>query len=137
MKDDNQVSEQTFRFRISASDAPGITPATLEQRDSTTWDYRIGAVGQTVFFGDFQPEEQEVRRSVIINGDNYPEGLEGFLLTSSVVSQGFPSFSPPRDDSTTAFVSTRIEIIDDDCKLSQCCPNEQLTIVCAIQLIYQ
>ena len=39
------------------------------------------------------------------------------MLTSSVVSEGFPSFSPPRTDSTTAFPSTRMEIIDDDCKL--------------------
>lgn len=117
VKNDDQISEQTFRVGVFVSDATSISPATLDDGNTTNWDYRVNDVGQVYVEIDFPPKEQSITVPFFLNGDKVPEGWEGFLLTSSVASEEFPHFSPPQPDSTTAFLSTKIEILDNDCKL--------------------
>ena len=89
VKDNNQVSEQTFRVGIVATDPPGITPATLDDGTVSSYDYRISTYGVTFRSLVFLYTVPSVTFSFILNGDDLSEGLEGFLLTSSVV-EGFP-----------------------------------------------
>ena len=117
VKGNDQISDQTFRVGISASDAAGVTPATLDDGNTTVWDYRISDAGQVFIEMDFPAAELSVTVPFFLNGDEIPEGWEGFLLTTSVVSEEFPYFSFPQPGSNAAFLSTKIEIVDDDCKL--------------------
>ena len=113
MKDDNLVSEQTFRVGINVNDPSiDVAAATLETDDTGLgeWDYRVGAVLADIF-----PLQQSLIVSFILTGDNVPEGLEGFQLDASVeTTGGFPQFALPLQSSTTAFRSTVVTIVDDD-----------------------
>ena len=115
MKDDNRVSEQTFRVAIVVSDPPSVRPATLDTGGD--WDYRVAAVGQTSILADILPAQQSIQLAFSLNGDGIPEGLEGFQLTANVETRGgFPQFLLPFQTNATAFQSTTITIIDDDGK---------------------
>ena len=110
-------SEQTFRVGVAVSDPGDVRPAAIQTSEGEIpWDYRIGGVGKTFILIDFPAVLHTVTLSLVLNADTVPEGLEGTLLTSSVVSDGFPTFMPPLPTSTTAFQSTTITIIDDDGK---------------------
>ena len=112
MKDDNRVSEQTFRIGVVASDPTCVRPATLETLDTVdSWDYRVGAVGQTFLLHDIFPGQQFLPISFFLNGDDIPEDREGFQLEIIVETEGeFPQFLLPLQTSTTAFQSTTITI---------------------------
>ena len=119
VKDDNRVSEQTFRVGINVND-PSITDvaaATLETDDTGPgeWDYRVNFVGQDFLLADIFPLQQSLLVPFVLTGDNVPEGLEGFQLDASVeTAGGLPRFQLPLPTSTTAFQSTTITIIDND-----------------------
>ena len=115
LKENNRVSEQTFRVGIVASDPTSVRPATLETRHSYIYDYRVGSVGQTFILRDLIPSQQTTAVAFFLNSDDIPEGTEGFVLTSEVDTyNGHPAFLPPLPTSTTAFQSTTVQIIDDD-----------------------
>lgn len=115
VKEDSRVSEQTFRIGIEVSDPASVRPATLETQHSHSYDYHVGAYGQTFILRDFLPLQQTVLVAFTLNADDIPEGTEGFQLTSEVNRHnGNPAFLPPLPTSTTAFRSTTIQIIDDD-----------------------
>ena len=113
VKDDNRVSEQTFRIRIVVSDPTSMRPATLHTEDiePDSWDYPVGQVGQHFLLIDISPAQQSLLVAFILNDDDVPEGLEGFRLTAA---GGFPQFLLPLQTSTTAFQSTTITVIDAD-----------------------
>ena len=119
MKDNNRVSEQTFRIGINVNDpATDVAAATLETLENTgtdEWDYRVGFAGQDFLQRDIFPAEQSLLVAFVLTGDNVPEGLEGFQLDASVETEGgFPQFALPLQSSTTAFRSTVVTIVDDD-----------------------
>ena len=121
-KSANQTSEQTFRLRITAStlsEEPGvIRPSTIQQSSDPTerYDYSFGNPGQLFITRDIFPDEQSVTINFTLAADELPEGLEGFRLTLSNFGGIFPPFVLPDSSSTTMFESSRIEIIDNDCK---------------------
>lgn len=118
IRDDNRLSEQTFRVGIEVSDPTGLVrPATPQMTASdTSYDYRVSTtIGQTFFMVDFPPDLQSIPFTFFLNSDEVPEELEAFQASSTAVV-GFPSFFPPLPSSNTAFQSTQIQIIDDDCK---------------------
>lgn len=120
VKDDDQQSEQTFSVGIIITDAPNLLPATLFDNNVKDWDYRIGSPGQTFQTLQFSPHLQSISVDISLNDNPVFEGLEGFLLTTTVSREGmFPAFSLPRSGSATAFRSTTILIMDDECKSIQ------------------
>ena len=119
MKDDNRVSEQTFRVGINVNNPSiiDVAAATLETDDTGPgeWDYRVGAFGQDFILTDIFPLQQSLIVGFILIGDNVPEGLEGFQLDASVeTAGGFPQFALPLQSSTTAFRSTVVTLVDND-----------------------
>ena len=115
MKENNRVSEQTFRVGIVASDPTSARPATIDPGHSDIYDYYFGGGGQTHISRIIYPHQQTIAVSFLLNADDIPEGTEGFMLTSEVEKyNGFSGFLPPLPTSTTAFRSTMIQIIDDD-----------------------
>ena len=118
MKDDNRVSEQTFRVGINVNDPSiDVAAATLQTVDTGPgeWDYRMGQVGQDFLLADIFPLQQFLIVGFVMIGDNVPEGLEGFQLDASVETVGeFPQFALPLQSSTTAFRSTTVTIVDND-----------------------
>jgi len=119
IKDDERVSEQTFSVTITSSDPSGLNAATLQpvgpfQEGGA--DYRITTPGATTSSLTFPPQVQSVVRTIFINPDSLAEGTEAFQLTSSP-NEGFPNFDSPLTTSTTAFATTIVQILDNDCKL--------------------
>ena len=113
MKEDNRVSEQTFGVGITAGNPQSLPAATLENFDSSNnFDYSLGIPGQSFVVLTFLPNQQSVTLSFFLVADTLPEGTEAFRA-SSTSAQEFPAFQPPV---TTAFASTEIQIIDNDCK---------------------
>ena len=113
VKEDGRVSEQTFGVGITVSNPQMLSPATLEAFDtSINYDYSLGVPGQTFIVLRFLPNQQSITFNFFLNGDEVPEGTEAFQASSTPV-EGFPTFQAPI---TTAFPSTEIQIIDNDCK---------------------
>ena len=113
VKEDGRVSEQTFGVGITVSNPQMLTPATLESFDfSINFDYALSTPEQTFTVLNFFPSQQSVTFQFFLNGDELPEGTEAFQASSTPV-EGFPIFQAPI---TTAFASTEIQIIDNDCK---------------------
>ena len=113
VKEDGRVSEQTFGVGITVSNPHMLTPATLEDDDTgINFDYTLGIPGQTFTVLQFLPNQQSIRFDFFLNSDEFPEGTEAFQASSTPV-EGFPTFQAPI---TTAFASTEIQIIDNDCK---------------------
>lgn len=79
--------------------------------DTENYDFRIMS-SQLQFLS---PIVENIIFIFSLNSDNLTEGLESFQLTSAP-QQGYPSFQSPLPEGS-AFQSTIIEIIDDDCKL--------------------
>ena len=108
VKQDGVVSEQTFAVVVQFVDSvpPGsnLLPATIGE------DYSAG-------FGAVQFQFQNISQRLLVPfslfQDNYPEGTEGFLMTSVPGDLGFdvsvPGYLPPTTLSADAFV-----IIEDD-----------------------
>ena len=112
VKKDNRVSEQTFGVGITVSNPRMLSAATLETDDDTTnFDYTLGSPGQAFIVLQFLPSQQSITFEFFINSDELPERTEAFQARSTPV-EGFPTFWSPI---TTAFESTEIQIIDDDC----------------------
>ena len=113
VKEDNRVSEQTFGVNITVSDPQMLSPATLRtDNTSTNYDYSLGIRGQTFQVLQFLPSQQSITFNFLLNSDEVPEGTEAFQASSTPV-EGFPTFQAPI---TTAFPSTEIQILDNDCK---------------------
>ena len=113
VKEDGRVSEQTFGVNITVSDPQMLSPATLRTDDtSANYDYSLGIRGQTFQVLQFLPNQQSITFVFFLNNDELPEGTEAFQASSTPV-EGFPTFQAPI---TTAFPSTEIQIIDNDCK---------------------
>ena len=115
VKEDNRVSEQTFGVGITVSNPQNLSPATLETDDnfiSGMYDYSLGTSGDTFTVLNFLPNQQSITFDFLLNSDEVPEGIEAFRASSTPVV-GFPTFQAPI---TTAFPSTEIQIIDNDCK---------------------
>ena len=113
VKEDNRVSEQTFGVGITVSNPQMLSAATVETDDaSIDFDYALSAPGDTYYFVPFNPNQQSNVFQFFLNGDDLPEETEAFQASSTSV-EGFPTFQAPI---TTAFPSTEIQIIDNDCK---------------------
>ena len=113
VKEDGRVSEQTFGVGITVSNPQMLSPATLESFDtSINFDYALNAPEQTFTVLLFLPNQQSITFEFFLNNDELPEGTEAFQASSTPVV-GFPTFQAPI---TTAFPSTEIQIIDNDCK---------------------
>ena len=113
VKEDGRVSEQTFGVGITVSNPQMLSPATLEPDDTSfNFDYTLGIPGQTFIVLQFLPNQQSITFEFFLNSDELPEGTEAFQA-SSTPGEGFPTFQAPI---TTAFASTEIQIIDNDCK---------------------
>ena len=113
VKEDSRVSEQTFGVGITVSNPQMLSPATLEQFNTgINFDYALGIPEQTFTVLQFLPNQQSITFEFFLNSDELPEGTEAFRASSTPV-EGFPTFQAPI---TTAFPSTEIQIIDNDCK---------------------
>ena len=114
VKEDGRVSEQTFGVGITVSNPQMLSPATLEplSDEGVNFDYTLGTPGQTFTVIEFLPNQQSITFEFFLNSDELPEGTEAFQASSTPV-EGFPTFQAPI---TTAFPSTEIQIIDNDCK---------------------
>ena len=113
VKEDGRVSEQTYGVGITVSSPQMLSPATLDTDDtSINFDYALGNSGQTFIILQFLPSQQSITFVFFLNSDELPEGTEAFQASSTPV-EGFPTFQAPI---TTAFPSTEIQIIDNDCK---------------------
>ena len=113
VKEDGRVSEQTFGVGITVSNPQMLSPATLETDDTMiNFDYTLGTLGQTFEILQFLPNQQSITFEFFLNSDELPEGIEAFQASSTPV-EGFPTFQA---SITTAFPSTEIQIIDNDCK---------------------
>ena len=113
VKEDGRVSEQTFDVGITVSNPQMLSPATLESFDpSINFDYTLGIPEQTFIVLQFLPNQQSITFEFYLNSDEVPEGTEAFQASSTPV-EGFPEFQAPI---TTAYPSTEIQIIDNDCK---------------------
>ena len=113
VKEDNRVSEQTFGVGITVGNPQSLQAATLETFDiSNNFDYSLGIPGQTFGVLTFLPQQQNITFNFFLFADELPEGIEAFQASLTSV-EGFPTFQSPV---TTAFASTEIQIIDNDCK---------------------
>ena len=113
VKEDGRVSEQTFGVGITVSNPQMLSPATLEDDNTDiNFDYTLGIPGQAFTIIQFLPNQQSITFVFFLNSDEVPEGTEAFQASSTPL-EGFPTFQAPI---TTAFPSTEIQIIDDDCK---------------------
>ena len=113
VKEDGRVSEQTFGVSITVSNPKTLTAATLETVNTgINFDYTLGSPGQTITVLQFLPNQQSITFEFFLNSDEIPEGTEAFQASSTTV-ESFPTFQAPI---TTAFASTEIQIIDNDCK---------------------
>ena len=102
---------------ITVSNPQTLPAATLETDDtSTNYDYSLGIPGSTYLVLHFLPDQQSITFEFFLNDDNLTEGTEAFQASSTPV-EGFPTFQAPI---TTAFVSTEIQIKDNDCKFITC-----------------
>ena len=112
VKEDNRVSEQTFGVGITVSNPLMLSPATLETADNINFDYTLGSPGDTFIVSQFLPNQQSIGFYFFLNSDELPEGTEAFQA-SLISVEGFPTFQPPI---STAYASTEVQIIDNDCK---------------------
>ena len=112
IKEANQLTEQLYTVGVIVSTpTTGLNPATLETLEERGGDYTLGGGGsfqQLPFLSD----EQEIRFTFDLFGDETAEGTEGFRAIISTV-EGTPKFQDP----TIASLTTTIRILDDDCKL--------------------
>ena len=98
---------------ITVSNPLMLSPATLETADSSiNFDYTLGSPGDTFIVSQFHPNQQSIAFEFFLNSDELPEGTEAFQA-SLISVEGFPTFQPPI---STAYASTEIQIIDNDCK---------------------
>ena len=112
VKEDGRVSEQRYGVGITVSNPQMLSPATLEPDDtSINFDYAFSNPGQTFIVLEFLPSQQSITFVFLLNGDELSEGTEAFQASSTPV-KGFPTFQAP----ISAFASTEIQIIDNDCK---------------------
>ena len=117
MKEDNRVSEQTFGVGINVGNPQSLPAATLETFDSShNFDYSLSSPGQSFVILTFHPNQQNVTLPFFLFADTLPEGTEAFRASSTSALE-FPTFQPPV---ATAFASTEIQIIDNDCKIILC-----------------
>ena len=109
-KEDNVVSEQTFRIVLeitpSAPTGSGFDPAT-DGEDYTGFGDRPVT--------DFSPNDQRTPVGFTLVFDRVPESTEAFQI-SSAPSENFPNFLSPRN----LFPQTFVVIEDDDCKFNLC-----------------
>ena len=112
VKEDNRVSEQTFGVGITVSNSQTLPAATYELFDPSNFDYALNISEKTFVVMQFLPNQQSITFEFFLNSDELPEGTEAFQASSTPV-EGFPTFQAPI---TTAFPSTEIQIIDNDCK---------------------
>ena len=98
---------------ITVSNPSILSAATLETVDTgINFDYTLGTSEQTFRILEFLPNQQSITFGFFLNSDEVPEGTEAFQASSTQV-EGSPTFQAPI---TTAFPSTEIQIIDNDCK---------------------
>ena len=113
VKEDNRVSEQTFGVGITVSSPQSLSAATLDTYDTRiNFDYSLGDPEDTFISLPFFPHQQNTTFQFLLNSDRFPEETEAFQASSRSI-EGFPTFQSPV---TTAFASTEIQIIDNDCK---------------------
>lgn len=118
IKEDDTISEQTFGVIVSVSNPTSTPSASLESTDNaTSFDYSLGS-GDTEL--RFPPNHQSIMFTFFLTPDDLPEGTEGFQASStSASSSTFPTFQSPLNSDIPdprAFLSTEIQIIDNDCK---------------------
>ena len=131
IKEDNQLTEQTFAVVISINEPNvGIRPATQETLETIAaginYDFRTAITGAEVdsFVFEFFPDQQSLRFYFFINSDELPEGTEGFRLGSAPErgqpepGLSYPTYQPP--SGRNAHVNTEIIIIDNDSKFYHC-----------------
>ena len=98
---------------ITVSNPQTLPAATLELFDtSINFDYVLNRPEQSFVVLQFLPNQQSITFDFLLNSDEVPEGTEAFQASSTPV-EGFPAFQAPM---TTAYPSTEIQIIDNDCK---------------------
>lgn len=117
IKQDDRRSERTFSVGITISD-PGIIPAAQVKTEDmlSSYDYRLGTTVGAMFVARVFPfNMQVVNFTFFINDDTIPEGIEAFKA-SSVPFEGFPAYQGPSPGSTSAFQTTEIRIVDNECK---------------------
>ena len=108
IKEGNAETEQTLSIAITYTD----DSATLAQATAGNYDYFLGgAPGENVQLREIPPNIQTTSISFFLLPDLIPEGTESFTIIT-VQSQGSPAIEAP----ITIFSSTRIDIIDNDCK---------------------
>ena len=109
-KEDNVVSEQTFRIVLeitpSAPTGSGFDPATDGEDYTGFSDFPVV---------DFFPNVQQAPVGFTLLFDRQPEATEAFQI-SSAPSENFPSFLSPQD----LFPQTFVIIEDDDSKFNLC-----------------
>ena len=118
-KQDNGVSERTFRIVVNVNDPSLPTlPASIRDGDNLN-DYSVTQSGdfQTVEL-TFPPDQQRLSYDFTLYGDEIAEGNEGFVALAT--PNGSITFTLP-SASSTLFCSTTIIIEDNDCKYSCCC----------------
>ena len=130
IKEDGQVTEQTFAVVISINGPNVGSPATQETLETIAaginYDFRIAVTAAELdsFVFEFFPDEQNFTFIFFINSDELPERTEGFRLGSApergVPEPGlsYPTYQPP--SGRNAHVNTEIIIIDNDSKFYQC-----------------
>ena len=112
IKEDSAETEQTLSIAITYTD----DSATLRQVAEGNYDYFLGgAPGVNIQMREIPPNIQTTNISFVLLADTIPEGTESFTIII-VQSQGSPSIEDP----ITISSSTRIDIIDNDCK---CLPH--------------
>lgn len=118
VKENNQLSEQTFQVEITVSDVSptsNISPATLITRDPfgriIDNDYRISGADQRSIILRFDPNREMISFNFVLYPDLLVEGTEAFVVNASP-KQNTPAFSSPIFLAQNTFII----IEDNDCK---------------------
>ena len=123
IKEDNRVSEQTFRVLITVSEPASSTRPAILKSDNFTirFDYTLTTLRTSILL-EFPPNRQSLSLNnyFFINSDDLPEETEGFQASSTSASSSvFPSFQSPvsvGSPNPRAYQSVEIQITDNDCK---------------------
>ena len=114
IKEGNRMTEQLYSVGVTVSTSTDGNSATLETLEEPG-DYSLGVDGVNFRQLQFSSDDQEIRFIFMLFGDNTSESTESFRAITSTV-EGTPTFQEPI--TSTAFPSTIIRILDDDCKLN-------------------